>query len=113
GGGGDFSVQHSIDIIENGIGVDPTYGQAAALIRLAQGVADTNAEALALRGVANAANTGEAFAAAAEGGAEWATLRPGEEARLADLHLSADVAARIAADLAAGKVVMVPPGSAE
>ena len=104
GGGGDFSVRRSIDIVENGIGVDPAYGQAAALIRLAQGVADTNAEALALRGVADVANTGEAFAAATGSGVEWATLAPGEEARLADLHLPADIAARIAADLRDGKV---------
>ncbi|MGN6486861.1 MAG: hypothetical protein ACTHLT_03430 [Devosia sp.] len=108
GKGGDFFVQHAVDIVENGVGIDPAATVAPIALRVAQGIADTNAEALVL-GNAGVFNTAEAFAAATIGDA-WTVLQPGDEASLATLNLSPDVSARIAADLEAGKLAVLPTG---
>lgn len=112
-GGGDFVARVGLDIVENGIGVDPLAAGMAAALRMSQGIADTNAEALALEKVGMVtANAAGAFAAVEPGGRDWIALRGGEEAVVALLGpmigFDADAGARIAAELAGGKVVVLP-----
>jgi hypothetical protein len=107
GKGGDFSVRHAIDIVENGVGVDPAEEAAPGALRMIQGIADTNAEALVLGTGADVSGTADAFAGAPIGEG-WTLLRPGEEGGLAGLGLSPDIAARITADLEGGKLAVVP-----
>ncbi|WP_423068521.1 hypothetical protein [Devosia sp. CN2-171] len=106
GKGGDFFVRHAIDIVENGVGIDPAEETATSL-RMIQGIADTNAEALVLGNGAENSGTADAFAATPIDDS-WTLLRPGDSSALAGLDLPPDVAARIAADLEAGKLAIVP-----
>ncbi len=113
GKGGDFFANLSLDIIENGVGIDPRVAVNASQARMAQGIADTNAEMLSLRKLGQTAvpNTAEAFAADGKSGRKWTALEPGDEAKVAKLGLDANLAARLALDLKAGYAVVVPQGS--
>lgn len=109
GKGGDLFVRHAIDIVENGVGIDPAEQASPGALRLIQGVADTNAEALVLGNGREETGTADAFAAAPLD-ASWTLLRPGQESGLVGLGLAPDIAARITADLGAGKLALVPTG---
>ncbi|MBK7974286.1 MAG: hypothetical protein IPK07_13750 [Deltaproteobacteria bacterium] len=114
GKGGDFFASAALDIVENGVGVDPRAGVAASRARMAQGIADTNAEIAAMRRLGEpAANAAEAFAEDAKAGRAWTALEPGDEAKVAKLGLPADVAQRIAMDLEAGYAVVAPSGGGD
>ena len=108
-GGGDFVGQIGLDIIENGIGIDPLAAGNAVLLRISQGVTDTNAEAVALRRLGKvSANAADAFAAVPLDGQDWRTLRSGDEAVVSTLGYGADLTARITSELASGNLVVVP-----
>ncbi len=108
-GGGDFVAKVSLDIVENGMGVDPFAADHAALLRVSQGVADTNAEAQALSDVGPVLpNTAQVFSAAQPAGSGWIALRAGDEALLVKLGRDPDTVARISADLAQGLTVVLP-----
>lgn len=102
-GPGELAGQTAIDVVENGVGVDP-FEKRPFLHRLLQGVADTNAEALALPRVGQ--NVGEAFREAAQSG--WTVLMPGEGEQLAALGLDADLTSRLMGELDAGMMVISP-----
>ena len=106
---GELTSRTALDVVENGIGVDP-FGPDAFSVRLLQGIADTNAEALAL-GEEGRRNVGEAFAQTLDN-EDWTVLFPGDEKKVEGLSLAPDLAARILADLAAGYAVVSPPGTA-
>ncbi len=93
------------DIVANDIGVSLAEVDAFSL-RLAQGVRDTNAEAM-VKGQGVWGNTGEAFAASKD----WVTLTSPDESAVATLKLSADARQRVLDDLVAGYAVVVPPAA--
>ena len=70
-GPGELTAKAALDVIENGVGADP-FGDDAFKLRMLQGVADTNAEAIALSG--NGENVGEAFKLAGAAGT-WTIFR--------------------------------------
>ncbi|HEX8916581.1 MAG TPA: hypothetical protein VF796_29795 [Humisphaera sp.] len=86
-------------------------GPAAFRARVEQGVADTLAEHLVL---GQAAIPGENTLAVFEASADKpaTVVKPGEAAKLSALNLPPDAAARAAADLAAGNVLVVAPAAA-
>ena len=106
-------VNLGLDIVANGVGVDPFADADPFATRVKQGVADTNAEALVLAGNWPAPiNTAESFAQSAGNRDPWQRLAPGDAGRVAQLGLGADLAARVSADLAAGRTVVVPKSGA-
>lgn len=105
-GGGDFVAGVGLDIVENGVGVDPLAALSTARLRLAQGVADTRAEVAAL---AAAGAPGGNPAAAFADGAGWRTLSPESADQVPALGYPPDAAERIATDLASGRVVVAAP----
>jgi hypothetical protein len=106
---GELTAMAALDVIENGVGVDP-FDSDPFFTRMLQGVADTNAEALALPD--DGENVGEAFKKAVDGN-EWTIFFPEDESFVASLGLAPDVSARLVADLRSGNVVVSPMGSAE
>ena len=109
-GGGDFLAEVSLDIVENGVGVDPFAADNAIGLRLSQGVADTFAEAAALQQVgAVQPNVASVFSAVDQPGAGWISLRPGDQPLLAGMGWNADAKARMAQDLAGGNMLVLPP----
>lgn len=98
-----FKLVAATDIVANDVGVDLVVADPSA-VRLAQGVLDTNAEAILDSDRPNASNAGWAFAA----DASWMTLRSPGDPQLGALQLSDDVRRRIADDLEAGYVVIAP-----
>lgn len=109
-GGGDFVAQVDLDIVENAIGVDPLAGESAAILRMSQGVADTNAEEVSLQKIGNvSANTAAAFNLPPAEEDDWHVLGPGDQAALVVLGYRNDYSAQIAGDLRNGYLVVVPP----
>ena len=98
----------AIDIVDNHVGVRPGFGADPFDTRLAQGVIDTNLESALLTGCGQVHSAAEAFAAAGSDAKNWTTLRRPDEPATAQLAVAADVRSRIAADLSAGCVVVVP-----
>jgi hypothetical protein len=99
-----FRLRAATDIVANEIGVD-LLARDAFMVRLEQGVFDTNAESLVQAG-ARGEGTAEAFAA----GGAWVTLRSIGDPKLAALDLADDDRRRVAQDLAAGYVVVAAAG---
>ncbi|MGB2716151.1 MAG: hypothetical protein WBC51_18360 [Vicinamibacterales bacterium] len=91
------------DIVSNEIGVSLTTDDAFAA-RLEQGVLDTNAEALLLKGDHVGGNTGGAFAVSSD----WLTLTVGSKDAVDNLRLSEDARRAITRDLETGFDVVVP-----
>ncbi|MEP7239584.1 MAG: hypothetical protein ABI697_01750, partial [Devosia sp.] len=110
---GELTSQTALDVVENGVGVDPFGGRDAFMVRLLQGVADTNAEALAMPGVGD--SVANAFDAPddATDVPQWTVLLPTDAARVPALGLAPAIAARLAADLNAGQAVVLPPAAAD
>jgi hypothetical protein len=96
-----ITLRGSVDVVTGQFGVSLA-APDAFVVRHAQGVFDTNAEALWWTGE-GLNNTGEAFA---EPG-RWTTLTAPDE-DLERLHLPADARSRIAQDLASGLIVVAP-----
>ena len=88
-------------------------GAEAFTNRLAQGVRDTNAEALVLSPrKGDVINTANAYAAGgAADRAAWLTIRSANDARWRSARVSADVRAAVDADLKRGCAVVVPSGA--
>ncbi len=105
GSTGELVSWRGIDLAFTGAGA---LGEAkdAGRDRLERGVAETLAEHLVLGTNALAcANAAAAFEAAQSKGIPPIIIRPAEETAAADLKLPPDVAARVTADLRAGKIV--------
>ena len=108
-GGGDFMAGISLDIVENGVGVDPFAADNGFGLRLSQGVADTFAEAAALQQIGTVQpNVATVFARSDQVGARWIALRPGDQTLLGGVGWNADAKARMAHDLAIGNMLVVP-----
>jgi hypothetical protein len=112
-GPGELTSKAALDVVENGVGADPFGGRDPFMLRLLQGVADTNAEALAMpEGGDNVAN---AFAqpSGATASPEWVALFPGDAERVASLGLAPDLAERLKGELDAGNAIVLPPDPGE
>lgn len=97
----------AFDIVANDVAVSGATGAEAFRARLEQGVIDTNLESLLLSEADRTVeNTAEMFAR--RGSAKWFAVRDTADAAWQHLHLPADLRARMAADLAAGQVVLAP-----
>lgn len=107
-GPGELTAKAALDVIENGVGADP-FGDDAFKLRMLQGVADTNAEAIALSG--NGENVGEAFKLAGAAGT-WTIFRREDRDKLKTVGLPPDLTARLLNDLDAGHAVVAPPPNA-
>jgi hypothetical protein len=91
------------DIVAHDIGVDPL-GPSPFAARMAQGVFDTNAEALASADTAPPTSTTGAFAASRD----WMTIASVNDPALARMNLSSDTRQRLATSLASNHLVIVP-----
>jgi hypothetical protein len=91
------------DIVAHDIGVDPL-GPSPFAARMAQGVFDTNAEALAYADAAPATSTTGAFAASKD----WMAIASVNDPALARMNLSSDTRQRLTASLASNHLVVVP-----
>jgi hypothetical protein len=107
-GPGEMTAKAALDVIENGVGVDP-FAADQFVIRVLQGVADTNAEALALGH--GGENVGEAFEKAVNEPV-WTVFFPEDRYLIGTLGLPPDILARLLADLNAGQVIVSPTGDA-
>jgi hypothetical protein len=96
------------DIVTNGVAVRAASAANPFQIRLSQGVADTNAEAVLMSGCAKVENTAAIFATGSGERARWLTIRNSQSAAWQKMPLPKDVRARIEQDLESGYVVMVP-----
>lgn len=96
------------DIVANGVAVSPGSAISPFLLRLEQGVLDTNAEALLLAGLGAVANTAEMHATSRNQRARWEVLRAPDEPSWRDDAVLSDVYALILQDLEADYVVIVP-----
>jgi hypothetical protein len=105
----------SLDIVANEVAVRPAAGTDAFAVRVAQGVADTAAEALALgggcAGCGPVANVSELRLLAERVGVPWVPIRQLEDPGWREVPLSADARQRVDADVRAGYVVLIPPRS--
>jgi hypothetical protein len=99
----------SFDIVANDVAVRSGAANNAFEARMAQGVADTNAEAFLLAGCGRVENTAEAFADSRD----WTVVKPGDSASLGALQVSDDTRARLEQDVAGGVTVVVPTKPAD
>jgi hypothetical protein len=97
-----------IDVLTNGVDVLPDPSRAPFGVRLAQGVADTVAEYLAVGAGEHAVSTTSVFAAAAAQGRGELLLRDAGDARWQHLPAAPDVRARVEGDLRSGFLVVLP-----
>lgn len=106
-------VRQGFDIIANHIAVHPSAAGSAFSIRVAQGVADTNAEALLL-GNAMAGNAGSLLASLGRSENSWITIRDAGDSASARVNFPKDVAGRITQSVRDGYIVVAPrtPGAA-
>ncbi|MGE3894429.1 MAG: hypothetical protein AB7G46_09530, partial [Alphaproteobacteria bacterium] len=109
---GDFFARFALDIVENGVGVDPRAAVDPWLARLIQGVTDTNAEALVVRDLPGGVNAAALFAADAAREVAWQAIEPGDPVGIALSGASPDLAGRIVIDLSRGYSVVAPNGGA-
>ncbi len=107
--GDSLAFAQAFDIVANDVGV--RYGADDPFeIRLAQGVTDTNAEALVLSQGAPVANTGALYAESSRG---WVVVRAAEDMEELGGDVDRDTRSRIETELEAGRVVMVPDRAIE
>jgi len=118
---GEVLLEQGFDIVANDVKVRPDASSDPFLVRLGQGVLDTNAEALlGVSGCQSAPdtsicaaieNTAELFASDQEQRVGWVTMRDKQDLVSEAAELSQDVRARIERDLATGNTVLVPKKS--
>jgi hypothetical protein len=104
---GEVLACQGFDIVANDVAVRPGAVVGPFEARVAQGLVDTNAEALLMTGCGRVENTGEIFSAS-NPKADWATIRSTKDPAWGQVDLPKDVRARIDQDLAAGYLVIVP-----
>lgn len=103
-----------LDIIANPVAVRPGLDADPFVVRLEQGVVDTNVEAVVPRQQSPPVNASEFFARATAQASKWMTLRPGgDNSGWSDLKVSTDVRAGIERDLANGYTVVAAQGPIE
>jgi hypothetical protein len=105
-----WSVELGLDIVRNDVAPAPWTTFQPALLRLQQGVVDTNAEAAVLRSTAMASNAGLAYSADLASGASWLIVASIEQL---PEGIPGDTAAMIRDALSAGDLAIVPPGMLE
>jgi hypothetical protein len=101
--GARFVLNDATDIVVDGVGVDPL-APAPFAAQLAQGVLDTNVEAV----LASDRPTASSAAWAFDDASRWLTLRSSTDSNLAMLRLPPDVRQRVVDALDAGQVVVAP-----
>jgi hypothetical protein len=109
---GSFGAWKAIDIVANSMTVEAFGGARtpnAIASAIQQGVLDTYMEAKLIGGPRGENVSAMYQASSANGDAPWVLLRKGDDP--SKLKLSPDSQARIASDLSAGYVVVVPPSS--
>ena len=103
-----------LDIVANPVAVRAGVDADPFVVRLEQGVVDTNVEAVVLRQQSPPVKASEFFARAAAQGMKWITLRPGtDRSALSELKLPGDVRAQVERDLADGYAVVAAQGPIE
>jgi hypothetical protein len=108
---GQLRIAEGIDIVANDVAVRLGSGVTPFLMRLEQGVLDTNAEAFVLARAEAAEiheNTAEIFAQSERQGIEWLIIRSLNQSAWQNVELPRDVRVRIERDLAEGYAVLVP-----
>ena len=103
-----LSMQQGFDILANGIEVLPGSSTSPFLVRMEQGVLDTNLEAMLMRGAGTVENTAELLAGSAAQGVDWLLVRDPAGLRQAGLLVPEGALPRMERDLAAGNVLVVP-----
>ena len=98
-----LTLKTATDIVSAGVGVDPL-GPSPFALRLAQGVYDTNAEAVLTSARPDAGGVAWAY----DGARDWITLTSATDPKLASLALGNDIRQRIVASLASGHIVVAP-----
>jgi len=96
------------DIVANELAIRPGSGVDSFSTRVVQGILDTNAEAVLLSGCGKVDSTASILADASRQGIEWLTVRDTKSPAWQKANLPKDLRARIAKDLAAGYVVVIP-----
>jgi hypothetical protein len=117
---GMLSSELGFDIVANDVAVSPAAKENPFLIRLEQGILDTNIEAFLAQSVCGANdpksecgdvhNTAELYAASKRKHVEWLALRNDTDPLWNRLEVTADERARLREDVAAGYAVLVSPG---
>jgi hypothetical protein len=105
---GELVLCQGFDIVANDVAVPVGSKADPFLVRIEQGVVDTNAEALIMGGCGKVENTAELFSMGGGKGENWVTIRSQSDPAWQSVELPMDVRARIEKDLATGYVVMVP-----
>jgi hypothetical protein len=100
-----FLACKGFDIVTNGLAVRPRTGLNPFLVRLEQGILDTNAEAVLIPGCRKQENTGELFGATL--GEDWLTIRKADDPAWRKLELPKNDRARMEQALTAGYVIVV------
>lgn len=106
--GGDLKFVSAIDIVSNEIGVQPT-GNAnqTRQVRMAQGVLDTAAETLLLDQSVRTGSASDLLASHGDAD-QWLVVRNSEDSQWRQVQVSADLRARVDAELAKGYAVVLP-----
>ncbi len=107
-GKADLAVREGFDILANGVEVLPGSGTSPFLVRMEQGILDTNLEAMLMRGAGTVENTAELLAGSATQGVDWLLVRDPAELRQAGRVVPDDARVRMERELAAGNVLVAP-----
>jgi hypothetical protein len=108
---GQLRMTEGVDIVANDVAVRPASGATPFLMRIEQGVLDTNAEAFVLAPTEITVlheNTAEIFAQSERQGIEWVIIHRGNQSAWQSVELPNDTRVRIERDLTEGYVVLVP-----
>ena len=108
-GAGRLLVEQGFDIVANNIGVVSSPKKDAFLVRLEEGVLDTNAEAVLAGPTSETENTANAFAEAIAQGRKWLPIQNEKSPVWGKAELVTDTRARVLEDLRNGNSVVVPP----
>ncbi|HEX4793877.1 MAG TPA: hypothetical protein VH370_08805 [Humisphaera sp.] len=109
---GELTIANGFDIVANKLAARPKASKALSA-NLAQGIMETNAEALFGVGLGPVQNTAELLEKSAAQEIKWLAFRNGNDARWEQIEVSPDVRARINQDMASGYAVLVPQKSVE
>jgi hypothetical protein len=105
---GQLRMTEGVDIVANDVAVRSGSRENPFLMRLEQGVLDTNAEGFVLADASIQENTAALFAQSEQQGIEWVMIRTATQSAWQSMELPHDVRVRIERDLAEGYVVLVP-----